>query len=124
VIVAFHDGGDLQVGVTPILVLLIVSAATELFGTVTVAMTYAKGHRLAQQFLTAAGPGPRQITDAEIFKPSDTQLQTWELEGNVDDIRRRVAYQLRGRWWITAGLISYGVGALAGLAAGLLALYR
>jgi hypothetical protein len=112
------------VSTVAILILLTVSALAELFGTVTVAITYARGHRLAQELLAPAGPAVRQITAAEIFKPSDPTLQTWELEGNVGDIRRRVASQLRGRWWITAGLVAYGVGALAGLAAGLLALYR
>jgi hypothetical protein len=110
-----------SVDMTVILVLLFVSAAAELFGTVTVSITYARGHRLAQELLTQTGPQVRQFTAAEIFKPADTTLQTWKLEGSVDDIRRRVANQLRGRWWITAGLIAYGVGALA---AGLLALYR
>ncbi len=107
-----------------ILILLVVSALAELFGTATVTLTYAKGHRLAQELLIVTGPDVRRTTAAELFKPSDTYLQTWELEGNVDDIRTRVAGQLRGRWWISAGLIAYGVGALTGLAAGLIALYR
>jgi hypothetical protein len=108
-----------------ILVLLIVSAVAELFGTATVAITYARGHRLAQEMLTHVGPEVRRITGAEIFKPpDDVFFQHWELEGNVYDLRRRVAAQLVGRWWITAGLIAYVIGAIAGLSAGIIALYR
>ncbi|HXN62333.1 MAG TPA: hypothetical protein VN886_17950 [Acidimicrobiales bacterium] len=110
--------------VTVILILLIISAAAELFGTVTVAITYAKGHRLAQELLIATGPPVRRITGAEILEPPLPGLRMFDLEGNVDNLRYRVSNQLRGRWWITAGLIAYGLGAFAGLGAGLLALYH
>ena len=65
---------------TEILVLLVISAAGELFGTATVAISYARGHRLALWLLATSGTHVRQHTGAELFKPADTALAMWDLE--------------------------------------------
>lgn len=107
-----------------ILLLLILSAVAELFGTATVAISYARGHQLAQQLLQRAGPAVVTANLDELLAQHDSFVRTWDLEGSIAVLRREVAGQLERRWWLTAGLVAYGVGALSGLAAGVIALYR
>lgn len=109
---------------TFILLLLVLSALAELFGTATVALSYARGHQLAQQLIERAGPAVRSTNLAELIAQRDSLIQAWELQGSVAVLRREVAGQLERRWWLTAGIISYGLGALSGLAAGIIALYH
>ena len=92
---------------TLIVVLLVLSAAGELFGTMTVAVNYSRGARVAREVVAAM--------------PNDV--------GSWDDVEKtplrikQMARQLDTRPMLTAGLVAYGVGATAGLAAGLLADY-
>jgi hypothetical protein len=74
---------------TAILVLLIVSAIGELFGTVTVAISYARVHRLGLWLLAISGPEVRRHTAADLFKPADTTLATWDLEVALASTQRR-----------------------------------
>ncbi|MHB1554502.1 MAG: hypothetical protein ACYCSX_15030 [Acidimicrobiales bacterium] len=113
-------------------VLLVLSAAAELFGTVTVALTYARGHRLAEQLVReiatedavemAKSPAD-QLLDQ--MSPGATAFfQVKIAEQRLRSLRERVSDQLTGRPILTAGLIAYGLGAVLGLAAGLIALYH
>jgi hypothetical protein len=92
---------------TLIVVLLVLSAVAELFGTFTVAINYSRGARVAREVVEAM--------------PNDV--------GSWDDVERtplrikQMARQLDTRPVLTAGLVAYGLGAVTGLAAGLLAVY-
>jgi hypothetical protein len=112
---------------TLVTVLLVLSVAAELFGTATVAVNYARGHRVAQGLLGAVG------NDDEMSPTPMQELlsQDSAMTANVDvrkarlrlrELRLDMASQLSARWWLTAGLISYGVGAILGLGAALVAL--
>ena len=88
-----------------IAVLLIIAALFQIMGTASVAINY---------YRTGA------IADL-IVKGSNAQLASvfWEREKLA-----AVADQLTRRWWLTVGLVAYVAGALAGLAGGLIWLYR
>lgn len=90
---------------TTIAILLLIAALCQILGTASVAVNY---------YRTGA------IADL-IVKGSKAQLASvfWEREKLA-----AVAGQLTRRWWLTLGLAAYVIGALAGLAGGLIWLYR
>jgi hypothetical protein len=90
-----------------IVVLLVISAVAELFGTVTVATNYARGHQLARSILDVVG----ETTTYGDIEQTNPRMKT-------------LARHLEARPIYTAGLIAYGLGALTGLTAGLLAVCR
>lgn len=102
--------------------LLVFSAVAEVFGTVTVAISYVRGHRLALRLLTLAGPPVRQTNLAELLDELATGMRAWNLESALAVVSREVGNHLQREWWLSAGLVAYVIGALAGLAAGLLAI--
>src|ERR1039458_8501452 len=88
-----------------ILLFLISSAVFELIGTATVAYNYYRTHRIAQALINGFNPRfsvPFQDRKKPII----------------------LAQQLTSRWYLTAGLVAYVLGAILGLCAGLAALYH
>ena len=106
------------------------SAVAELFGTATVALSYFRGHELAGKLLKDLGeegsarlamtPAQKLLEEMD-FKGAGYRLH--ETEGRLQWLRMEVAAHLHRKWWLTAGLGAYVVGAATGLAAGLVALY-
>lgn len=90
---------------TTIATLLVIAAICQILGTASVAYNYYRTGVIADL----------------IVKGKETQLASvfWER-----DKLAAVAGQLTRRWWLTAGLAAYVIGALAGLSAGLIWLYR
>lgn len=111
--------------------LLITATLGELFGTVTVWLTYRRGVRVAEEFraevhveereLEAMGDGKRMML---AFDEPGTSFRITALEDRFRNARRRVADQLEPSAMTTLGLWAFVVGALSGLAAGLVALFR
>lgn len=105
-----------------IITLTVLSAIGELVGTATVAVNYAKGHRIARDIAESSladGRAPAAVS----LRYDDPVQANWaadEAKGQV----RSLAGQLTARWYLTAGLVAYGIGALAGCGAGLLAITR
>jgi hypothetical protein len=114
-----------------IAVLLVAAAFGELFGTLTVWLTYRRGVRVAEEFraevrgeeqeLEAMGEGKRTML---AFDDVGTTFRVTALEGRFREARRRVTDQLEPSAMTTVGHWAFVVGALSGLAAGFLALYR
>ena len=90
-----------------IVVLLVLSALAELFGTITVALNYARGARVAR----------------EIVEAFTSDFDTWDDTVGIPLRIKQMANQLDTRPILTAGLVAYALGAIVGLAAGLIALY-
>ena len=90
-----------------IVVLLVVSALAELFGTITVAMNYARGAKVAREIVEAL---PNDVATYDDVEKTPLRM-------------KQMARQLDTRPILTAGLVAYAVGAIVGLAAGLLAIY-
>jgi hypothetical protein len=88
-----------------IAILLIIAAVCQILGTATVAYNYYRTGVIAEL----------------IVRGSKAQLASvfWEREKLA-----AVASQLTRRWWLTLGLVAYVIGALSGLAAGLIWLFR
>jgi hypothetical protein len=114
---------------TLVTVLLVLSAGAELFGTATVAVNYARGRRVAKGILVVLEDDERASESMPVAQrsigladPVLANLEVRAAQAKLRDLRNDVASQLSGRWWLTAGLVSYGVGAVLGLAAGLVAL--
>jgi hypothetical protein len=115
---------------TVIAVLLIAAALGELFGTLTVWLTYRRGVRVAEesraevqaegQELKAMGAKRTMLA----FDDAGTSFRITSIEGRFRDARRRVADQLQSSATTTVGLWAFVIGAMSGLAAGLVALYR
>jgi hypothetical protein len=105
-----------------LITLTVLSAIGELVGTATVAVNYAKGHRIARDIAESSladGRAPAAVS----LRYDDPVQANWaadEAKGQV----RSLAGQLTARWYLTAGLVAYGIGALAGCGAGLLAITR
>ena len=100
----------------------------ELFGTATVAVNYWRGHQLASDLVgelraaqESALPPVTQFYRAA--NGSGGNLAPREVERLLEGLVEKVTAQLSARWWLTAGLFAFAVGALAGLAAALLALF-
>ena len=116
---------------TVIAVLLIAATLGELFGTVTVWLTYRRGVRVAEEFraevhaeergLAEMGDGKRMML---AFDDPGTSFRVTALEDRFRNALRRVADQLEPSAMTTLGLWAFVVGALSGLAAALVALYR
>ena len=109
--------------------LLVLSAVCELFGTVTVAVSYQRGHRLAQKITNAVqervgAEPPQRYKELRSDDPHEAYIMADQLRGALADTENRVGEHLKRQWWLTAGLVSYAAGALAALAAGLVALYH
>lgn len=114
--------------------LLACSALAELFGTVTVWLNYSAGGPLASTILTdvAAERGARdalarQFAAAPVLLFSDPNyaaLNAIEADGRPLELRSQVGHHLGRKWWVSAGLWAYVGGAITGLAAGYLALFR
>jgi hypothetical protein len=98
-----------------ILVLLIVSAAGELFGTITVALNYRDSARVARHLAAqrAGESGQVVMTPLRVDEGAAAALLT----------RDRVVELLEANWVTTAGLAGLAVGAVAGAVAGAIALY-
>ncbi|HEY4963571.1 MAG TPA: hypothetical protein VIH90_02635 [Candidatus Saccharimonadales bacterium] len=88
-----------------IAILLVVAAVCQIMGTISVAVNYYRTGAIAQI----------------IIDRSKAQLASvhWER-----DKLAAIAGELTRTWWLTLGLIAYIVGAISGLAAGLIWLYR
>lgn len=116
-----------------IAVFLVVATLGELLGTLTVWLTYRRrrGVRVAEEFraevrrkeqeLDAMGEGKRMMRSVD---DPCTSFRVTALEGRFRDARRRVAEQLEPTAMTTIGLWAFVGGALAGLTAGIVALYR
>lgn len=110
--------------------LLCIAAVGECFGTITVWGNYRRGARVAEEFrdelrselaeLTSLGIRQGLYFGDEIMAP----FRVTELEEKFRTARARVADQLAASWVTPAGLAALIVGAIAGLGAGLVALYR
>lgn len=119
---------------TPLItVLLITSAMAEMFGTLTVWKNYNRGARLAARLLVEVYA--QDEYDASIqneFGIDPTKVLTYESQNRViiesaaklRQLRRDVGKQLQRDWFLTAGLAAYVGGAVTGLAAGLIAVFR
>lgn len=113
-----------------ICVLLCIAAVGECLGTITVWGSYRRGTRVAEELrdemraelaeLASLGVRQGMYLGDEIMAP----LRVTELEKKFRTVRARVADQLAANWVTPAGLAALIVGAVAGLGAGLVALYR
>ena len=113
------------------MVLLAISAAAELFGTITVWSNYRLSARAGALLLSEVQREDEQdayIRDTfhvQPFMPVTEQVQSAMVQESAKalrSLRREVGEVLRPRWYLTAGLYAYVIGAIAGLTAGLLAL--
>lgn len=88
-----------------IAILLTVSALCQILGTISVAINYYRTGVIAQL----------------IVDSSKSQLASvhWER-----DKLAAISNELTRRWWLTLGLAAYIIGAISGLVAGLIWLYR
>jgi hypothetical protein len=84
---------------------LIISAVCSLFGTATVAINYYRTSKAAKIIADAFNPN--------FSVPFNERARLNNLVG-----------RLTARWYLTLGLVAYGLGALFGLLAGLAGLYR
>ncbi len=118
-----------------IAVLLGVSAAGELFGTVTVWRNYAAGASLASQIQREVGvehavedwaiaEDRKAQAAAGLEYPLPTVFSEVGASITLRDLREQIGGQLQSTWLQTAGLWAYVVGAVTGLAAGYLALFH
>lgn len=85
--------------------LLIVAAVCQIIGTASVAINYYRTGEIAKNIV-----GGSELSLASVH---------WE--------RRKLAAlagKLTRRWWLSVGLVAYALGALIGLAAGLIGLFR
>jgi hypothetical protein len=117
-----------------IAVLLTMSAAAELFGTVTVWKNYSYGARLAEEILTDVERD--QILRDKVmgvqsakYLLSLTDPVVGAITGNdaserIMELRTQIGHYLGRKCWVSAGLLAYVGGAVTGLAAGYLALFR
>lgn len=119
---------------TLLTVLLVVSAVGEVFGTATVWWNYRAGTLLAIELLQdvetedlqeraieALHPGQRVLEQSD---PGLASFRVTEAARELRRLRRRVGNHLGARWYVPAGLAALVVGAVSGLAAGLVAIYR
>jgi hypothetical protein len=90
---------------TMIAILLVITALGQIWGTIAVAMNYFNTGKIAK-IIVNDGKSSLVIAHRERDK----------LTG--------IAGELTRKWWLTLGLVAYIVSAVAGLAAGLIALYR
>lgn len=116
-----------------ILSLLIFSALAEMFGTLTVWQNYNNGAQLATRLLQKVEAQDLLDTQFKNTYGFDPKIVlTYEGQNHVivdsaaelRQLRLDVGSHLQRNWFITAGLVSYVVGALTGLAAGLIAIFR
>jgi hypothetical protein len=116
---------------TLIVVLLVLSAVAELFGTVTVWSNYSRGAALAERILE--GVEQEQLAAAQIppglaaLRQVDPEVATFAADAATTALRQfraDVGQFLKRQLVVTAGLYSYAGGAVLGLAAGLVAIYR
>ena len=91
-----------------IVILLFLAALGDIAGTITVAISYFRGNRIAG---VISGAFPSDVT-------SNADLQKLARQ------MREIARQFERRTYLTLGLGCYIIGAFAGLAAGLVAVYR
>lgn len=110
---------------TLIRALIVFSAACSTWGTITVAISYGRGHLLATQLraaVAAEDSEAAQVGFGALFKGvSEAGWEVQDTKGHLRDFRLWVADQLSRRWWMTAGLIAYVAAAAAAAAAGWLA---
>ncbi|HEY5267733.1 MAG TPA: hypothetical protein VII94_01210 [Candidatus Saccharimonadales bacterium] len=85
--------------------LLIITATGQVFGTITVAINYYRTGVIAKVIVDTNNPN---------FLVPFTEKKKLVA----------IAAQLKRKWWLTLGLVSYVVGAMSGLLAGLIALYH
>lgn len=107
--------------------LLVLSAVAEVFGTVTVAVNYYRGHVLASAMREElaeerALEGPTPAMYRSVRALHDQPFAIDAIEDASRALRTRVVGHLSAHALYTAGLASYVLGALLGLTAGLLAL--
>lgn len=117
-----------------IAVLLGLSAVAELFGTVTVWMNYSAGARLATVILddVAAEREARDTAAREMpawfairsGDPTFLAMHANEAAERLLELRSQVGQHLGRSRWVSAGLWAYVGGAVMGLTAGYLALFR
>ncbi|HEY5024433.1 MAG TPA: hypothetical protein VII76_05605 [Acidimicrobiales bacterium] len=108
-----------------ILALLILSAIGELFGTATVAVNYARGAAVARELRAEmAGEGrPQAVGPNPSYDESQmTPERVDQASAALFALRERVSNLLRADPLLVAGLIALAIGAVAGLAAGIIAL--
>jgi hypothetical protein len=86
-------------------ILLIITALGQIVGTVAVAVNYYRTGVIAKIVV-------------------DTSKSQLLIAHQERDKLVAIANELTRRWWLTLGLAAYIVSAIAGLAAGLIALYR
>jgi hypothetical protein len=112
---------------TLIAALLVVSAIGELLGTLTVAINYGKGARLAEHIRLELSEESTELqrNPATAFLKAEgpAYFEHIEVKTHIAALRARVADQLSAATYLTIGLVALAVGALTGLGAGLLALY-
>lgn len=111
---------------------MVLSAAMQFFGTFTVAVNYARGASLAKEVLGRIGAEDvTAVTRSE--SPAHALRNDSPLQANaeVEEIGRQyrktirdIASQLSPKWYLTAGIIAYFLGAGLGLIAGIGSLYR
>ena len=100
-----------------------------MFGTVTVWINYSKGTKLARELLARVNVEERvlprrepaqKMWDADKWVPP---YQVTAVEDRERTTRKWVAEQLTSQRFVRSGLVAYVVGVLAGLGAGLIAIY-
>lgn len=113
-----------------VILLLILSAVAQIFGTATVACNYCRGAQLArevhaeldaEQATEGSEPGNMQ----RLLVDASEIMANFRLDDAIPAYRDRLRRLLSlsdPRWYLTAGIVFYIVGALLGLAAGIGAL--
>ncbi len=97
--------GDVFTSNSTVAVLLVITALGQILGTIAVAVNYYRTGVIAKI----------------VVDTSKSQLLIVHQER---DKLAAIAGELTRRWWLTFGLAAYIVSAIAGLAAGLITLYR
>jgi hypothetical protein len=113
-----------------IAILLGLSSVAELFGTVTVWLNYARGAELARDILIEIEGEEQAATELEhqnripAMDHESLELALVKVAEAAKRLRSQVGNQLERRWYLTAGLVAYVLGAILGLTAGFVALAR
>jgi len=114
---------------TIVIVFAVLAALCELFGTVTVFLTYRRSANLGKAINQKLGIEEYASQfDSETKRHLADMMQRWADPGDVRRVKefstdsiKLLSESLEPKWWITLGLWAYIFGALLGLAAAIVA---
>jgi len=113
-----------------VIVLAILAALFEIFGTVTVFLTYRRSANLGASIVGALASAEVSsesgLTDTEklflkVIPPPVERSDVQRIKDTSYESIKKLSKSLEPKWWITLGLWAYVLGAVLGLAAAIVA---